>query len=254
MTADHYLTATAVAKGIQLITTKQHVLLGKMPAAPSKPPPPAALTAAPVERAVGISETTAVAMRTTLASAVPVRLAEPKAGSATDVNKHQVRLAAKEAASDTPQAALIAALSATADVSSGAEVKVSDADETAVDALRRPDAVASAALTAESASGQEPAARSTKESAMSRAAALARSSAAAATAVMKGASANAGSGGAVRPVRSARTSAMARAIALSGSSAKTPHRVAEEALTERAAETSAEMHAKAATTVPTVAA
>ena len=254
MTADHYLTATAVAKGIQLITTKQHVLIGKMPAAPSKPPQPAALTAAPVEGAVGISETTAVAMRASLASAVPVQLAEPKAGSAIDVNKHRVRFATKEAASNTPQAALIAALPATADASSGAEVKVSEADETAVDAPRRSDAVASAALTAESASGQETAARSSRESAMSRAAALARSSAAAATAVIQGASANAGSDGAVGPVRSARTSAMARAIALSGSSAKTPHRVAEEALTERAAETSAEMHAKAATTVPTVAA
>lgn len=39
VTGDHYLTATAVAKGINIITTKQHVLLGIMPARPPAQPP-----------------------------------------------------------------------------------------------------------------------------------------------------------------------------------------------------------------------
>lgn len=117
VTGDHYLTATAVAKGINLITTKQHALIGKMPVMPACPGQPPA-SAGPITGAVpapagaAASSAGAIASSAGTAAAVPAAATAVKASgaaifeqpveveqsgsssSAQIPDKHQVRFAA----------------------------------------------------------------------------------------------------------------------------------------------------------------
>lgn len=183
VTGDHYLTATAVANGISLITTKQYVILGKMPAMPLRPADPSA-TAPATAPLSGASS-----------AVLPTEPTQPNTSSKAVHARHQVMFA-KQQGSGRRQAAPAALAGAPngasvqqsaeqprtallkASVQPYAEGSAGDVAQSAVQATAEPLVQAAVKSPSRSAPAQFPRKGLGGASAMSQAFALAKSSAA----------------------------------------------------------------------------